>query len=380
MTNLDYHRRPDRRLTRFTLVVVVMFMVVSGLIRSAPARGSPGVAPPDPLLREQWNLHIIEAPTAWRYSTGRGVTVAVIDTGIDMDHPDFRPKRIASGFNVINPSAPPRDDNGHGTHVAGIVAAASSNGKGIAGVAPRATILPIKVCNSGGFCNDYDIAAGTRYATNNGADVINLSLGLGLVTSKTEEGARRIRAEVERARAAGIVVVAAAGNFSLPICQDPGAYVLCVGATDPQDLRSFYSNGDATLATNYLVAPGGDGHSVLGPAGSCDGEIVSTYPTSQEPFACSEGIGYARLTGTSQAAPHVAGVAALVMARAGDHVDVIETILETADDIGTPGRDPLYGYGRVNALEAVEAVDETSSSGRRQPLSIDASRRSHHGP
>ncbi len=343
------------------LLAVIAFVVVAGVMPPAVARQGPVLASPDPLLSEQWNLHTIEAPSAWRYTAGKGVTVAVIDTGIDMDHPDFRRNQIAPGFNAINPSLPPRDDNGHGTHVAGIVAAAASNGKGVAGVAPRAKIMPIKVCNVGGFCDDSDIAAGVRYATNNGADVINLSLGLGLVTSKTEEGARRIREEIERARAAGIVVVAAAGNFSLPICQDPGAYVLCVGATDPEDLRSFYSNGDATLTTNYLVAPGGDGHSVMGPAGSCDGEIVSAYPTSLKPFACSEGKGYARLSGTSQAAPHVAGVAALVMTRTGDPARVIETILETADDLGTPGRDPVYGYGRVNALEAVEAVAEQTT-------------------
>jgi serine protease len=333
------------------LVVVSTLLPAVGFASSSRAKDS------DPLLAEQWGLHRIKATQAWVRSTGKRVTVAVVDTGIDLNHPDFSKRQIKKGFNALAPSTPPSDDNGHGTHVSGIIMARANNGIGIAGVAPSAKLVPVKVCNEGGFCKDTDIARGIEYAVDAKVDVINISIGLGLLTSKTEEGAREIRAAIERAEASGIVVIAGAGNYSLPICQDPGAYVLCVGATDRDDNRSFFSNGDATLTGKFLVAPGGNAGRILGPFGSCDGEIISTYPRELKPFTCGEGAGYARLSGTSQAAPHVAGVAALLFAQNLEADEVVDKILTTADDLGAPGRDPIYGYGRVNAARAVGAVD-----------------------
>ena len=293
----------------------------------------------DPRRGAQWNLDLIEADAAHRVSTGGGAVVAVVDSGVQFDHPDLA-GRVGQGRDVVQGDATPQDGDGHGTHVSGIVAAVSGNGIGVESVAPGATIMPIRVLGDDGGGSTDDVARGVDYARTHGADVINLSLGsevplIGAVGGDAFETA------VRRAIAAGIVVVAAAGNNGVPVCEQPSADgLLCVGAVDKRRQRSFFSSFGSGLG---VVAPGGSGGSSTGMAGE---DILSTF----------KGSAYQELAGTSQAAPHVSGVAALLVSRGVRGQAAVKRIRATATDLGSPGEDAEYGAGLVNARAAVAGL------------------------
>lgn len=312
-------------------------IVISGLV----AATSPAATPRDPLLDKQWGLRRIEAPAAWKLSRGAGAVIAIIDSGVDIHHPDLKANLASSGRDLVDGRGNARDRDGHGTYVAGIAAAVGWNGRGIAGVAPEAKILPVKVCEEA--CHGEAVAEGIRYSVRQGADVINLSLYVAMVDESQDE----VLDAVEAAHAEGVVVVAAAGNSSEPWCAEPAASAVCVGAVDRRDTRTLYSNGDVGMASDYLVAPGGAGP-------DCEDMVLST--AIQQRRACGLGANYAYSTGTSAAAPFVSGVAALLFAVGVDGETVRECILKTADDLGPGGRDPLYGFGRVNAVGAVRCA------------------------
>lgn len=272
-----------------------------------------------------------DVPTAWRRSSGDpAVMVAVVDTGVDYTHPDlkarvvmgpdvaFRPGRI---FNRKDKDGP-MDDNGHGTHCAGIIGAIANNSIGIAGVAPDSKIMAVKVLGGRGGGTSYDVMKGVAHAITNGAKIVNMSLG-GEATTSVE------RKFYEAAVQSGALIVAAAGN-SADAVGFPAAYpgVLSVGATDSGGLLARFSNHDASMG---VTAPG------VG--------ILSTMP----------GNTYAKMSGTSMAAPFVAGVAALVWSRHPDWnaQQVKEQIERTATDRGAPGVDPTYGHGEVNVMRAL---------------------------
>jgi subtilisin family serine protease len=323
----------------------------------------------DPCAGRQWGLPAIKAPQAWSTTRGTGVTVAVIDTGVDLRHPDLRGRLVlrpgsdltrntASRCSFQKPVAwarrsvaVARDDNGHGTHVAGIVAAATSNRRGVAGVAPGARVLPVKVLDRNGSGTDRAVARGICFAVRNGAKVINLSLGEDPISSVIVSGrGTDTNLAVSFAHARGVTVVIAAGNESFPACDFPASHAkaLCVGAVDRRGLRARYSNFGTAVG---VVAPGGGGG--LSECGD-DEEIWSTIAPRAERDCGQDG--YEALAGTSMAAPHVAGVAALVIARFPRRASpafVHERLKSTADDLGIPGVDPFYGYGRVNAQRAV---------------------------
>jgi subtilisin family serine protease len=317
----------------------------------------------------QWGLTAVKAPEAWRTTRGAGVTVAVVDTGADFKHPDLRKKLLRiPGSNLVKNTAyrcpfmpatagarrsraVAQDDHGHGTHVAGIVAAATGNRLGVAGVAPRAKVLPVKVLDRTGHGDDSEIARGICFAVRHGAKVINMSLGDDPVSSIVVDGNGDLTSKaIAYAYARGASVLIAAGNDSFPACDFPASHAkaLCVGAVDRRGLKATYSNFGLSLG---VVAPGGSSSI------ACDNEdIWSTFPATIKQQCGKDG--YEPLAGTSMATPHVAGVAALVIARFGRRATpsfVYDRLKSTADDLGVPGTDPFFGYGRVNALAAVSS-------------------------
>lgn len=293
--------------------------------------------PDDPLFSYQWGLHNtgqtggtedadIDAPEAWGIITGTNeVMIAVIDTGVDYTHDDLDDGRVRTDIDkdYVNDDDDAKDDHGHGTHVAGTIAAETNNGLGVAGVMWQAQILPLKVCDSQGSCNGDDVAAAISYAADQGANAINMSLG-GSCSQTIADAVNYAYFEK------GVIIVAAAGNSGLSIGY-PAKHppVIAVGATDYNDERAYFSSYGNELD---VVAPGVD--------------IWSTVPNN----------GYDSFKGTSMASPHVAGVAGLLLAQRPDLSagQVREILHQSADDLGEDGFDRYYGYGRVNAYQALQ--------------------------
>jgi len=281
------------------------------------------VTPNDPYFRYyQYGPQLIQAPSAWEVTTGDPqAQIAVVDTGVNLTHPDLTGKLVA-GYDFVDRDNSPEDLNGHGSHVAGIAAAATGNGRGIAGTAPRASILPVRVLDRYGEGSLDQVANGIIYAANRGAKVINLSLG-------SPYDAYTLRRAVEYAWSRGAVVVAAAGNDASSAPNYPAAYssVIAVGSVDGSDRKSDFSNYGRWVD---VAAPGTD--------------ILSTYDNGL----------YAYLSGTSMASPHVAGLAALLAAQGRSNVEIADIIRTTADPI--PGTGVYWSYGRINADRAVRAT------------------------
>ena len=283
------------------------------------------LTPNDPYFSSQWGLTRIGAPQAWDVTTGSDLIIAIVDSGIDLDHPDLSGK-IIWGYDYVNGDWVPDDDFGHGTHVAGIAAARTNNGQGVAGVSWGARLMALKVLNAGGTGSYANVASAVTYAADHGAKIINLSLG-GDYDSQTLHDA------VIYAYNKGCVVVAATGNNGGSVLY-PARYAeaFAVAATDSNDSRAWFSNYGPEVD---VAAPG-----------------VSIYSTYL-------GGGYISMSGTSMAAPHVAGLAALIWsAYPGYTNDQVENRIETtAVDLGTPGWDPYYGHGRIDAHAALCAPD-----------------------
>ena len=357
---------------RRLIVLAGAFILLAALVPVAARAASPG-AGTDPLAGLQWSHEQLGVAGAWERATGAGQTIAIVDSGVDLDHEDLSGK-IAGGATFVGCAKDPggcgdgdidsgekRDGAGHphGTHVAGIAAAATGNGVGIAGVAPDARILAVKVLDGAGEGSFEDVAAGVRWATEQGADVINLSLGaLPGAQAFTLLGVEDPLLEaVDAAIAAGVVVIAAAGNEFASVCAEPafGSGALCVTATDRFESRPAYAN--------FPIEP--DGHAVAAPGGSavlsCQDDIVSTVPEDRGD-SCSElegTPGYDFFAGTSMAAPHVAGVAALLTELGLAPGDVVRVLEETARTPLTGERgswSPVFGFGIVDAAAAVQAA------------------------
>jgi subtilisin family serine protease len=324
--------------------------------------GAPTSATPnDPLLGRQWGLGQIKVAGAWsRGALGAGATIAVVDTGVDLNHPDLRDKLLPGVDMVTDETCTPgaQDLNGHGTHVAGIAAATANNGIGVAGVAPGASILPVRVLDSTGSGTEEDIANGIKWAADHGAQVINLSLGNDIPL--LDLGG--VGAAVDYAWDHGAVIVAAAGNSTLPLCGFPSstAHAICVAATDSSGFPSIYSNFPLRLDGGLaLRAPGGDGS---GDCGS-DADIWSSYwpgASGADAEACPPK-GYEPLAGTSMATPFVSGVAAMLRAAGLSNQQVVDCLERTSSNGGS--YDPVWGYGIVSAEAAVAGCTQLASSG-----------------
>ncbi|MDQ0229321.1 S8 family peptidase [Metabacillus malikii] len=277
------------------------------------------VVPNDPYFSYQYAPQKMNTPAAWDVTqSNQSIKIAIIDTGVQLNHPDLQSK-LLSGYDFVDRDNNPDDGNGHGTHVAGIAASVTNNLRGIAGIAPLASIIPVRVLDNSGNGLMSDIAAGIIYAANQGAQVINLSLG-------GPQGASTLQSAVNYAWNRGAVIVAAAGNDGVPTPTYPANYsnVIAVGSTDESDRKSNFSNYGRWVDVS---APGSN--------------ILSTYIGGR----------YAYLSGTSMASPQVAGVAALLASQGRGNAQIRTVIQNSSDPV--QGTGTYWLYGRVNANRAV---------------------------
>jgi subtilisin family serine protease len=286
--------------------------------------------PNDPYYSLQYGLDLINAPEGWKYQKGSTqVTIAVLDTGVDLAHPDLAGKLVA-GYNFIANNDTPQDDNGHGTGVAGICAAMTDNDTGIAGVSWGASIMPIKVLDASGNGSFENAARGIIWAADNGAQVINLSLG-GYTSSSLLQDA------INYALQKGVVVVAASGNRGIDTITYPAQYegVIAVGSVDQNSQRSAFSNYGPELD---VVAPG----SAI--------------------FSLTKLGNYGYLSGTSAAAPFTSGMVALMLSVKGNSYRKINNqICRSSMDLGAQGKDDFYGCGLIQVDKALKRALRFSS-------------------
>jgi len=279
--------------------------------------------PNDPYYGSAWHLPRINGPTAWDSSTGVGITVAILDSGVDGTHPDLR-SSLVPGWNTYNNDSNSSDVYGHGTKVAGAAAAAGANSAGVAGVAWRAKIMPIRVTDTSGYAYSSTISSGLTWAANHGARVANLSFGGVAGSSSVASAAQYMRSK-------GGVVVVAAGNSGVQEPYAASPYLTVASATTSTDTKASFSSYGAFVDVG---APG-----------------VSIWTTTR-------GGGYGSVSGTSFASPVTAGVYALMMAANPNlQPTTLDTLLfSTARDLGTSGFDNYFGNGRVDAAAAVSAA------------------------
>ena len=319
--------------------------------------------PNDPYYKVQWNLPLINIESAWDISTGAGVTVAVVDTGVNTSrylNRDGFGNRLLRGYNaILHIQGASFDQNCHGTHVAGTIGQETNNGIGVAGVAYGATILPVKVFLRGTDTYLNWIIDGIDWAAQNNADIINLSLGgpkNDPQTGKPYDYSLLKEAIDDAVNNHGVTIIAASGNDGVAEVGYPAAFpnVIAVGAIDYTKKRTFYSNYGPELA---LVAPGGVTSQDPFNDGQKEGGVLQE--TFQEYFGFrffAFGWGYYFLSGTSMATPHVSGVAALIKAKHPNWgpQQIRDALVNTAEDLGAPGKDDEYGYGLVDAFAALQ--------------------------
>jgi hypothetical protein len=309
------------------LEMLTKFQQCPGVVYAEPnvMVHSSDTIPDDTYWSRQYGQVAIRSPQGWDFSTGStSVILAVIDSGVDLSHPDLGGK-IVAGYDFVNGDSTPQDDNGHGTHVAGIAAAVSNNNYGVAGVSWGARIMPLKILDSSGSGSSSDAATAIIWAADNGASVINMSFGSSSPASVMADA-------VNYAFSKGVTIVAASGNDGANEVYYPARYnhVIAVGATDSKNTRTYYSNYGNDLD---LMAPG-------------DG-IYSTILG-----------GFAYKSGTSMASPFVAGLAALLAGLpGGNSPENVEQAMESsALDLGSIGKDNYNGFGLIQMDSAIQKL------------------------
>ncbi|MGW5866721.1 S8 family peptidase [Streptomyces sp. NPDC055239] len=291
----------------------------------------------DPMRDQQWALDALKLPDAWDKAKGDDTVIAVVDTGVDLDHPDLK-GRLVDGHDFVDGDDEPKDMNGHGTHVSGIAAAHTDNGVGVAGGAPGAKIMPVRVLGAGGTGENADITKGIVWAADHGADVINLSLGESGLMARLLKGGT-LNAAITHAHDKGAVVVAAAGNEGTALQPyKADTPVLVVGASDQDGKPADFSNFGAQQAVS---APG------VG--------ILSTLPTYRTRETLKDDSGYGELDGTSMAAPYVSAVAALLHQQDRTPDQIMTAIRSTAKN---PDELAKLGLGIVDAKAAVASAKD----------------------
>jgi thermitase len=331
------------------ILIVILFAILSLAPAAAFARSI--AEPNDPYYPDQWALAHVGAPCAWARTIGSpDVTVAVVDSGVDMHHPDLVDRLRDDGHDFVDGDDDPSDENGHGTNVAGIIAATIDNGEGGVGLAPGVKILPVRVMNAKGAGSDRSIARGIRFAADKGAQVINLSLGATL-TIDAETVSEQVTSAIRYAQGKGSLVVVAAGNDFLPlenaiVGKNPD--VLVVAATDQNDVKADFSNSGPWIG---ITAPGVHILSTM--------PTYDVYLTSQVPREERFRNNYDYMTGTSQATPLVSAMAALLFSAHPDWNanQVEQAIKDHAADISrqnvTLAREGYLGSGRIDACQAL---------------------------
>ncbi|MBA3502489.1 MAG: S8 family peptidase [Myxococcota bacterium] len=323
-------------------------------VQEAPAvdPSSPGY-PNDPQFKFQWHMNQIGMKEAWKLADGNGVIVAVLDTGVGYgNHDKFHLLEDLEGvtfvkpYNFVGNNKNAYDDHGHGSHVTGTIAQVTNNGKGVTGIARNVQIMPLKVLSAGGSGSVGGIADAIRYAADNGAKVINMSLG-GPYPSKA------LKKAVEYAHGKGVTVICAAGNESKSKVGYPAAYpgAVAVSATQYDEDITFYSNYGKDID---IAAPGGNTRVDQNGDGMNDGVLQNTIEIGNPKKS-----GYFGFMGTSMASPHVAGVAALVVGEGVTDPAMVEKVLK--DSARKPGNgkkysSDRYGAGIVDAPAAVKAA------------------------
>ena len=287
--------------------------------------GIQAIAVNDPDYSRQWALPKIQAPEVWETSVGDpSVVIAVLDTGLDFNHSD-KPMHIAAGYDFINNDSNPQDDHGHGTFISGLIAAQSNNANGIAGLCWNCTVMPIKVISGNGLGTYQDVVNGIHYAVDQGADIINMSLG-------GYEYSQSLLEAINYAHQKGVTVVAAGGNQGIDNLIYPAAYpnVIGVSATDENDERWTNSNF---------------------------GEYIDVSAPGVGVYGLALNNGYQSQTGTSVAAAHIAGIAGLFLAQNSNLTNnrLVQKIYDNTIDLGDAGRDLYYGVGRVDIGEGDES-------------------------
>lgn len=290
-------------------------------------RAPPALIPNDTLYNVSWHHPKIKSSTAWDTSTGSGVTIAVLDTGVDPDHPDLA-AQLVPGRNVLQGNSDTDDVHGHGTWVAGVAAGVGNNSAGIIGVAWNAKIMPIRIADATGYAYWSDMATGIIYAADHGARVANLSYS-------SSCGAATIITAAQYLRSKKGVLVVAAGNDHTELTDTASADVTCVSATDSNDALTNFSN--------Y-------------------GNLIDISAPGEDIYSTDNGGDYSAVNGTSFSAPNTAGVYALMIAAnpllTSSQLDSF--LFSSADDLGTSGKDTYFGHGRLDAAGAVALADQSA--------------------